>query len=247
MSEVIIETKNICKNFGDLEVLKGVDFSIKKGEVVSIIGSSGSGKSTFLRCINYLETKSSGEIYFEGKKVTKNPREILAMRQKVGMVFQSFDLFSNMTILKNVMSGPVIVQKKNKSEAEQIALTMLEKVGLKNKADVYPSTLSGGQQQRVAIARALAMSPDVVLLDEPTSALDPELVVEVLNVIKELANEGMTMIIVTHEMGFAKEVSDKVVFLHQGMVAEEGTAEQIFNQPKHERLKSFLGSMNILG
>lgn len=247
MSEVIIETKNICKNFGDLEVLKGVDFSIKKGEVVSIIGSSGSGKSTFLRCINYLETKSSGEIYFEGKKVTKNPREILAMRQKVGMVFQSFNLFSNMTILKNVMSGPVIVQKKNKSEAEQIALTMLEKVGLKNKADVYPSTLSGGQQQRVAIARALAMSPDVVLLDEPTSALDPELVVEVLNVIKELANEGMTMIIVTHEMGFAKEVSDKVVFLHQGMVAEEGTAEQIFNQPKHERLKSFLGSMNILG
>lgn len=246
MSDVIIETRKLCKNFADLEVLSGVDFSIRKGEVVSIIGSSGSGKSTFLRCINYLETKSSGEIYFDGKEVTKTSKDILAMRQKVGMVFQSFNLFANMTILKNVMSGPVIVQKKSKEEAEKIAMEMLGKVGLSEKANVYPSMLSGGQQQRAAIARTLAMHPEVVLLDEPTSALDPELVVEVLNVVKELAKEGMTMIIVTHEMGFAKEVSDRVVFLHQGLVAEEGTSDQIFNHPQNERLKTFLESMNIL-
>ncbi|SEW44483.1 amino acid ABC transporter ATP-binding protein [[Clostridium] fimetarium] len=243
----IIETKNLVKTFGDLEVLKGIDFSISKGEVVSIIGSSGSGKSTFLRCLNFLEEKTLGDIIFDSKIIGKNAKSIHLLQQKVGMVFQSFNLFSNMTILKNVMSGPLIVQKKNKEVARKIALEMLKKVGLEEKANVYPSKLSGGQQQRAAIARTLAMYPEVVLFDEPTSALDPELVVEVLSVIKKMANEGMTMIIVTHEMGFAKEVSDRVIFLHEGLVAEEGNPEQIFSNPQHKRLQSFLSSNIILG
>ncbi|HOO28044.1 MAG TPA: amino acid ABC transporter ATP-binding protein [Lachnospiraceae bacterium] len=242
----MMETKKLEKYFGHLEVLKGIDFSIEKGEVVSLIGSSGSGKSTFLRCLNFLENKTSGDILYMDKPIEKHSSEINELRKKIGMVFQDFNLFLNMTILDNVMSGPVIVLKKSKEEARRIALEMLEKVGLSEKAAAYPIALSGGQQQRVAIARALAMSPEVILFDEPTSALDPELVVEVLNVMKEMAKEGMTMIIVTHEMGFAKEVSDRVIFLHEGVIAEQGTAEDIFLRPQNERLRSFLKSMEIL-
>lgn len=214
----IIETKNLCKNYGELQVLKGIDFSIEKGEVISIIGASGSGKSTFLRCVNYMEEKNAGSIIFEGKEMDSSEKSVNGMRQKVGMVFQSFNLFPNMTVLKNVMSGPLFVQKLSKIEAEKMAMEMLRKVGLEQKADVYPLTLSGGQQQRVAIARTLAMKPDIVLFDEPTSALDPELVLE---------------------------VSDRVLFLHEGVIAESGTAEEIFNHPKNERLQSFLNSMKF--
>ena len=214
----IIETKNLCKNYGELQVLKGIDFSIEKGEVISIIGASGSGKSTFLRYVNYMEEKNAGSIIFEGKEMDSSEKSVNGMRQKVGMVFQSFNLFPNMTVLKNVMSGPLFVQKLSKIEAEKMAMEMLRKVGLEQKADVYPLTLSGGQQQRVAIARTLAMKPDIVLFDEPTSALDPELVLE---------------------------VSDRVLFLHEGVIAESGTAEEIFNHPKNERLQSFLNSMKF--
>ncbi|WP_070000865.1 amino acid ABC transporter ATP-binding protein [Cellulosilyticum sp. I15G10I2] len=239
----MIEIKNLHKNFGELEVLKGIDLTINEREVVSIIGGSGSGKSTLLRCINCLEKKDSGDIIIDGHPITGSSSDKNQLRQKVGMVFQRFNLFPHMTVIKNVMSGPLVIKKIDKETAETKALKLLKKVGLEEKAYEYPAMLSGGQQQRVAIARALAMEPAVMLFDEPTSALDPELVGEVLQVIQNLAKEGMTMIIVTHEMGFAKEVSDKVVFLFEGKIAEMGTSDEIFNKPKHERLISFLNTV----
>lgn len=241
----MIEVRDLYKSFNNLEVIKGVNLKVERGEVVSIIGSSGSGKSTLLRCINFLEKKDSGEIIFDGQIVGKTPYEINLLRKKVGMVFQNFNLFPNMTVLENVMSGPKIIKKMKSEKAEEIAREFLNKVGLEEKADTYPAMLSGGQKQRVAIARTLAMNPEVILFDEPTSALDPELVGEVLLVMKELAKMGMTMIIVTHEMAFANEVSDKVVFLNEGKVAEIGTPNEIFNNPKHEKLQSFLSSINL--
>lgn len=241
----MIEIKGLHKSFKDLEVLKGIDLVIGNGQVISIIGSSGSGKSTLLRCINFLEKKDKGDIVMNGEAIGNHPAQINALRRKVGMVFQSFNLFPNMTALKNVMSGPVTVKKTPKAEAEELARFYINKVGLLEKTDQYPAMLSGGQQQRVAIARALAMEPEVMLFDEPTSALDPELVGEVLAVMQSLAKDGMTMAIVTHEMAFAREVSDEVVFLHEGVVAEKGPAEDIFQNPGHERLKSFLSSMSF--
>ena len=241
----MIEVRDLYKNFNNLEVIKGVNLKVERGEVVSIIGSSGSGKSTLLRCINFLEKKDGGEIIFDGQVVGKTPHEINVLRKKVGMVFQNFNLFPNMTVLENVMSGPKIIKKMKAEKAEEIAREFLNKVGLEEKADTYPAMLSGGQKQRVAIARTLAMNPEVILFDEPTSALDPELVGEVLLVMKELAKMGMTMIIVTHEMAFANEVSDKVVFLSEGKVAEIGTPNEIFNNPKHEKLQSFLSTINL--
>ena len=240
---VMIEVNNLHKYFGELEVLKGIDIKVHEGEVISIIGGSGSGKSTLLRCINFLEKKNEGEIIIRGKKIEKKSSDITKLRMKVGMVFQSFNLFPHKTALKNVMSGPTIIKKQEKEQAEKKAMKLLELVGLSDKADVYPAMLSGGQQQRVAIARALAMEPEVLLFDEPTSALDPELVGEVLKVINDLAQSGMTMAIVTHEMGFAREVSDKIVFLNEGKIEEQGTPGEIFDNPKSEALKSFIGSI----
>ena len=241
----MVEIKDLHKYYGDLEVLKGIDLKINEGEVVCIIGASGSGKSTLLRCINYLEKKDKGNIYFEGVKIGKKSQEINQLRQQIGMVFQRFHLFPHKTVVKNVMEGPITVKKTSKMEAEKIALNLLDKVGLLDKKDEYPAMLSGGQQQRVAIARTLAMEPKVVLFDEPTSALDPELVGEVLAVIKDLAREGMTMAIVTHEMGFAKEVADRVIFIHEGVITEEGTPDDIFEHPKHERLQGFLSKILV--
>lgn len=241
----MIEIKNLHKYFGDLEVLKGVDLTVDESEVVVFIGSSGSGKSTLLRCINFLEKKNEGEIWIDGERVEKKEQDINKIRQKVGMVFQSFNLFPHMTVVENVMEGPITVKDMPKEEARKIAMDLLEKVGIGEKALEYPAMLSGGQQQRVAIARSLAMDPKVILFDEPTSALDPELVGEVLKVMKDLANEGMTMIIVTHEMGFAKEVADKVIFLSDGVIAEQGAPEEIFENPKHERLQAFLGEILV--
>ncbi|SHH70660.1 amino acid ABC transporter ATP-binding protein [Clostridium grantii] len=236
----MIKIKNLHKYYGELEVLKGIDMTVNESEVVCMIGSSGSGKSTLLRCINFLEKKDCGEIWIDKEMVNLNESDINHIRKKVGMVFQSFNLFPNMTVIQNVMEGPVTVKKINKDKAKKQAYRLLEKVGLEEKADEYPAMLSGGQKQRVAIARTLAMEPKVVLFDEPTSALDPELVGEVLKVMKELANDGMTMIVVTHEMGFAKEVADRIIFLHEGVIAEEGTSKQIFENPQHERLQGFL-------
>lgn len=241
----MIEVNDLYKRFNNLEVIKGVSLKVERGEVVSIIGSSGSGKSTLLRCINFLEKKDGGEIIFDGQVIGKSPHEINQLRKRVGMVFQNFNLFPNMTVLENVMSGPKIIKKMKSEKAEEIAREFLNKVGLEDKVDTYPAMLSGGQKQRIAIARTLAMNPDVILFDEPTSALDPELVGEVLLVMKELAKMGMTMIIVTHEMAFANEVSDKVVFLNEGKIAEMGTPNEIFNNPKHEKLQSFLSSINL--
>lgn len=241
----IIEIKKLRKYYDDLEVLRGIDLTIEEGEVVCIIGASGSGKSTLLRCITSLEQKDDGEIWFDGKIISGKSTDINKVRQEIGMVFQSFNLFPHMTVAENVMEGPVTVKNMPKKKARKLAIELLVKVGIEDKADEYPAMLSGGQQQRVAIARALAMEPKVLLFDEPTSALDPELVGEVLKVMQDLANEGMTMAVVTHEMAFAKEVADKVVFISEGNIVEKGSPEQIFENPKHERLKEFLGEILV--
>lgn len=239
----MIKVNNLVKKFGNLEVLKGVNTHIKKGEVVVVIGPSGSGKSTFLRCLNLLEEPTDGEIIFEGKSITDKNNDINKQREKMGMVFQQFNLFPHLSILDNITLAPIKLNKYSKEEAEKVALRLLDRVGLKDKANSYPKQLSGGQKQRIAIARALAMSPDVMLFDEPTSALDPEMVGEVLEVMKELAKEGMTMVVVTHEMGFAKEVGDRVFFMDGGVILEEGTPDEIFNNAKMDRTKDFLSKV----
>ena len=236
----MITVKNLKKNFGDLTVLKGIDVTIEKGECVVVIGPSGSGKSTFLRCLNRLEEPDGGEIDIEGTDLLSPHTDINEMRQRIGMVFQHFNLFPHKTILENVTLAPIKLKKMPQKEAEDAALDLLRRVGIEDKASVYPSTLSGGQKQRVAIARSLAMNPQVMLFDEPTSALDPEMVDEVLDVMKNLAKEGMTMVVVTHEMGFAKEVANRVLFMADGVILEEGTPEEIFEHPQHERTKAFI-------
>ena len=236
----MITVKNLKKNFGDLTVLKGIDVTIEKGECVVVIGPSGSGKSTFLRCLNRLEEPDGGEIDTEGTDLLSPHTDINEMRQRIGMVFQHFNLFPHKTILENVTLAPIKLKKMPQKEAEDAALDLLRRVGIEDKASVYPSTLSGGQKQRVAIARSLAMNPQVMLFDEPTSALDPEMVGEVLDVMKNLAKEGMTMVVVTHEMGFAKEVANRVLFMADGVILEEGTPEEIFEHPQHERTKAFI-------
>ena len=239
----MIETKKLEKHFKDLYVLKGIDQKIEKGEKVVIVGPSGSGKSTFLRCLNFLEVPTGGEVWFEGINLTDASVNIDKHRQKMGMVFQHFNLFPHMSVIENIMLAPVELKIKTKDEARSEGMKLLERVGLVEKADVYPQQLSGGQKQRVAIARALAMNPSVMLFDEPTSALDPEMVGEVLNVMKELAQNGMTMICVTHEMGFAREVADRVVFMDGGLIIEEGTPEQVLKNPQQERTRSFLNKV----
>lgn len=235
----MIQIKNIKKNFGKNEVLKDINLNIKKGEIVAILGPSGSGKSTLLRCINLLESPTGGEIIYKGENILDKKCDINKVRQHIGMVFQNFNLFSNMTVLQNIIVAPTKVKKIKKEEAIKDALVLLERVGLLDKKDDYPSQLSGGQKQRIAIARALAMKPDIMLFDEPTSALDPEMVKEVLDVMKELAKEGMTMAVVTHEIGFAKEVADKVVFMDNGFIIEEGSPKEIFENTKQIRTKQF--------
>ena len=239
----MIKVNDLRKRFGKLEVLKGINAEIKHGEVVVVIGPSGSGKSTFLRCINQLEEASEGEILIDGVNLLDKATNINEVRQEVGMVFQLFNLFPHKTVLENIMLAPMKVRNIPKDEAEKTALQLLDRVGLKDKANVYPGTLSGGQRQRVAIARALAMKPKVMLFDEPTSALDPEMVGEVLEVMKSLAKEGMTMVVVTHEMGFAREVGDRVLFMDEGMIVEEGKPVDIFTNPKNERTQSFLNKV----
>lgn len=243
--EVLLELKDLHKSFGSLEVIKGIDLEIDKGDILVIIGPSGSGKSTVLRCMNLLEEPTSGQIIFEGQDVLKNLKTIDKTREKIGMVFQNFNLFPNKTILDNITLAPMKVKGKTKEEAEKKARELLERVGLLDKIDAYPVQLSGGQQQRIAIARALAMEPDMMLFDEPTSALDPEMVKEVLDVIKELADEGMTMAIVTHEMGFAKEVADRVIFVDEGKIVEDGSPEEVFNNPKSDRAKDFFDKILV--
>jgi polar amino acid transport system ATP-binding protein len=239
----MINVKDLHKNFEDLEVLKGVSVEIDKGDVMCVIGPSGSGKSTFLRCLNLLEKPSSGQIIFEGDDLTGKDIDLDLHRQKMGMVFQQFNLFPHMTVMGNLTCAPMMLKKTPKEVAEKKAMELLERVGLADKADEYPNTLSGGQKQRVAIVRALCMEPDVMLFDEPTSALDPEMVGEVLEVMKELAADGMTMVVVTHEMGFAREVSNRVIFLDEGVIVEQGTPDEIFNHPQSDRLKSFLAKV----
>lgn len=236
----MIKIKNLEKTYGDLKVLKGISTDIKEGEVISIIGPSGSGKSTFLRCINRLEEPTNGEIDIEGENIVSPKVDINKIREKVGMVFQHFNLFPHKTVLENITIGPVKLKKTSQEEAEKIAISLLDKVGLADKKDVYPNKLSGGQKQRVAIARALAMNPKIILFDEPTSALDPEMIGEVLEVMKDLAREGMTMIVVTHEMGFARTVANRVFFMDQGTILEDGSPKEIFDNPKEERTKEFL-------
>ncbi|ATO43633.1 phosphate ABC transporter ATP-binding protein [Loigolactobacillus coryniformis subsp. torquens DSM 20004 = KCTC 3535] len=244
MPEEMIAIENINKKFGDTEVLKDLNGKVEKGQVICVIGPSGGGKSTFLRCLNMLEQPTSGKILFENSDLTLlNEGQINQLREKMGMVFQSFNLFSNMTVVENVKLAPVKVKKMADADAQKLAIKLLDQVGLADKADNYPASLSGGQQQRVAIARALAMNPDVMLFDEPTSALDPEMVGEVLKVMQDLANQGMTMVVVTHEMGFAKNVADEVWFMDGGVFAEKGTPEQIFEHPQNERTQDFLAKI----
>ena len=241
---VIIKTENLCKYYGEsIHALDGVSAEIKKGEVVVVVGPSGSGKSTFLRSLNLLENATSGSVYFEGVDITDPKVNINLHRRKMGMVFQQFNLFPHMTVLKNMTLAPMKLLKKSKEEAEKTAMELLERVGLADRAGAYPSQLSGGQKQRVAIVRALCMNPEVMLFDEPTSALDPEMVGEVLDVMKTLAKEGMTMVVVTHEMGFAKDVADRILFMAEGKILEEGTPEEFFTNPKDERAKQFLKSI----
>ena len=239
----MIRVCNLKKNFGKLQVLKGIDIHVRKGEVMVVIGPSGSGKSTFLRCLNLLEEPTSGEIYFQEVSIISKHNNIDTQRQRMGMVFQQFNLFPHMTILENITFSPMKVKKLSKETTEKLAFELLKKVGLKDKANSYPSQLSGGQKQRIAIVRALAMKPDVMLFDEPTSALDPEMVGEVLEVMKDLAVDGMTMVVVTHEMGFAKEVGSRVVFMDNGSIVEDGTPEEVFNNPTNERTKEFLAKV----
>jgi len=239
----MITVKNLHKSFGDLEVLKGINEEVDEGEVVVVIGPSGSGKSTFLRCLNLLEEPNDGEIYIDGEQINCHGVDINKMRRKMGMVFQQFNLFPHMTVLENIMLAPVKTKKLTKAEAKQKAEYLLGRVGLADKADSYPAQLSGGQQQRIAIARALAMDPEIMLFDEPTSALDPEMVGEVLDVMKDLAKSGMTMVVVTHEMGFAREVGTRLLFMDQGIIMESGTPADIFDNPQNERTRQFLSKV----
>ena len=242
-NEVLIKVENLQKTFGENQVLKDINAEIHKGDVMVVIGASGSGKSTFLRCLNLLEEPTGGKIFFEGVDITDSKVNINLHRQKMGMVFQQFNLFPNMTILKNMIIGPMKLLKMSKAEATKEAMALLERVGLADRANDYPSQLSGGQKQRIAIVRALCMKPDVMLFDEPTSALDPEMVGEVLEVMKSLAKEGMTMVVVTHEMGFAREVATDVVFIDEGVIVEQAPPEEFFTNPKNDRLKDFLSKV----
>ena len=242
----MIRVESLEKNFGEkneIHVLKGINETIQKGERVVVIGPSGSGKSTFLRCLNLMEQPTKGKVFFEGKEITDPKTNINAVRQKIGMVFQHFNLFPHLSIMQNITLAPVKLKKMTKEQADKKAMELLKRVGLEEKANAYPSQLSGGQKQRIAIVRALAMNPDVMLFDEPTSALDPEMVGEVLAVMKQLAKDGMTMLVVTHEMGFAREVADRVLFMDDGVILEEGTPEEIFNSPKCARLQDFLSKV----
>ena len=241
--QVLFEIKQLCKSFGPTKVLDHIDATIRQGEVVVIVGPSGSGKSTFLRSLNLLEMPTSGEILFEGKEITDPKSNLNQYRQKIGMVFQQFNLFPNMTIKENIMLAPVKLNKMTREEAEKKAMELLKRIGLSDKADAYPSQLSGGQKQRIAIVRSLAMNPDIILFDEPTSALDPEMVGEVLSVMKELAEDGMTMVVVTHEMGFAREVANRVMFINDGVIQEENTPQEIFEHPQSPRLQEFLSKV----
>lgn len=239
----MIKIKDLKKNFGDLEVLKGVDLEVQKGEVLVVIGPSGSGKSTLLHCINRLEEPTGGEIWFEGRKINDPKVNIDEVRQQMGMVFQHFNLFANLSILDNVILAPCQVKKSQRAEAQKEAVELLKRIGLEDKKDAYPRNLSGGQQQRVAIVRALAMHPKVMLFDEPTSALDPEMVGDVLSLMRQLADDGMTMVVVTHEMGFAREVGDRVIFMDGGKIVEENTPDQLFSNPQNDRTKDFLSKV----
>ena len=242
-TEPIIRVCDLKKSFGDLQVLRGINTEVDRGEVVVVIGPSGSGKSTFLRCLNLLETPTAGSIYVDGAEITDPKCDINLHRQKMGMVFQHFNLFNNMTILRNMTLAPMTLLKKSREDAEAQAMALLRRVGLEDKANAYPSQLSGGQKQRIAIVRALCMDPEVMLFDEPTSALDPEMVGEVLDVMKELARDGMTMVVVTHEMGFAREVGSRVLFMEEGVIMEENEPQEFFANPQSERLKSFLSKV----
>ena len=240
---VLIETRNLTKSFGGLQVLKGVDLQVHQGEAIAIIGPSGGGKSSFLRCLNLLETPDGGDVIFEGQKINQKGTDVDQYRQKMGMVFQHFNVFPHMTVLQNITLAPVLLKKKTPAEAEAQALSLLERIGLLDKKDEYPRKLSGGQKQRLAIVRALAMEPDVMLFDEPTSALDPEMVGEVLSVIRTLVKDGMTTVIVTHEMGFAREVSDRIIFISDGQIVEQGTPSELLEHPKEQRTRDFLSKV----